>query len=328
MDDWSRQQALRAVWMSFIGGNTQTQIAQTLGCSQAKVHRLIAQALEEGLVRLEIAERPRQTLELENRFIERYGLRNCLVVPIPEEASAADERAMEAVGTIAGRYLGTLLADDTVSQIGVGMGRTIAVAVAAMPALNRPGLAIVAISGSLTRRLTANPFDVIQAFQSRTKGDGYFLPVPYFARSLDEKRVLHSQESVQELMQRAVRSDLFFVGVGSLEPNGHLSRTGMISEEERLDLLSRGAVGDLMGRFVDIDGELVPSALGDLAVGLHHEDIRGKRIVSLAAGLSKAQATLAVLRSRVVTDMVLDEPLANRIRELEEQEIRRENDHG
>ena len=56
--DWTTDMAIRAAWMSFVGGATQGEIATRLGISNAKVHRLIAHAQRTGLVRFQIAGRP------------------------------------------------------------------------------------------------------------------------------------------------------------------------------------------------------------------------------------------------------------------------------
>ena len=52
----------------------------------------------------------------------------------------------------------------------------------------------------------------------RTGGEGYFLPVPYFAESLEERDMFLGQRSVQDLLALARQSDVFVVGIGSIEP--------------------------------------------------------------------------------------------------------------
>ncbi len=203
-----------------------------------------------------------------------------------------------------------ILGAGDIAQIGVGMGRTLKAAVMAMPRIAREDLAIVSISGSLTRKLSANPYDVVQHMVERTGGEGYYLPVPYLAATVAEKEIFLSQPSVQELLARARRSDTFVVGIGSLENEGHLVRMGLISPEEQVSLRNAGAVGDLMGRFIDIDGKVVPVNLGEQAVGLPFEDVQGARVLALAGGVSKTAATLSALRTGVITDLVVDEALA------------------
>lgn len=302
--------AVRAAWLSFVGGRTQGEIAQRLGVSAAKVHRLIAQAQRDGLVRFHIEGRPAACLQLEEQFVRRFELNNCVIAPDLSGERNSEEQQIGAVGAAAGQFLAGLLAAADIQQIGVGMGRTLAAAVSAMPKIARPDLRVVSISGSLMQKLSANPYDVVQQLAERCGGEGYFLPVPYFARDVAERDMFLAQPSVQELLRLARGSDVFVVGIGSLESGGHLVSRRIITPRDQETLTRAGAVGDLMGRFLNIDGELVHCALGNCAVGLHYHDVRGARVVALAAGASKAAATLSALRAGVVSDLIIDETLA------------------
>jgi len=310
-DDWTKYLAIRAAWLSFVGGRTQGEIADQLGVSPAKVHRLIAHAQKTGMVKFRIEGRPLECLELEDTLTRNFELGSCIVAP---DLGAADqETSIRAIAGVAAEVLTNFLTSETIGRVGVGMGRTLKAAVEELPKISRPELEIISISGSLTRSLAANPYDVVQKVQERTGGVGYYLPVPYFAESPAEKSVFLGQSSVQGLLDRARGSDLFVVGIGSIENEGHLIERGIISKDEQADLIKIGAVSDLMGRFLDKNGVQAPVQLGDCAVGLHYEDVRGARILALAGGTSKASATLAALRTGVITDLIVDENLARAV---------------
>ncbi|MEM9633175.1 MAG: sugar-binding domain-containing protein [Pseudomonadota bacterium] len=307
-DDWTSYMAIRAAWLSFVGGRTQGEIAAQLGVSPAKVHRLIAHAQKAGYVKFQVDGRPKECLELEEELAHNFKLKNCIIAP--DLGGGDDESALRAVAVSASQFLTGLLTGANVKRLGVGMGRTLTASVEALPKIARSDLEIMSICGSLTRTLAANPYDIIQKMQERTGGVGYYLPVPYFAENQDEKAMFLTQRSVQDLMERARQSDAFLVGIGSVENEGHLVQRGMISKQEQEDLMSGGAVSDLMGRFLTIEGELAPDSLGDCAVGLHFDEVRGSRVIALVGGESKVDATLAALRTGVITDLVADETLA------------------
>ncbi|MES0880434.1 sugar-binding transcriptional regulator [Roseibium sp. SCP14] len=307
-DDWTSYMAIRAAWLSFVGGRTQGEIAAQLGVSPAKVHRLIAHAQKAGYVKFQVDGRPKECLELEEELADNFKLKNCIIAP--DLGGGDDESALRAVAVSASQFLTGLLTGANVKRLGVGMGRTLTASVEALPKIARSDLEIMSICGSLTRTLAANPYDIIQKMQERTGGVGYYLPVPYFAENQDEKAMFLTQRSVQDLMARARQSDAFLVGIGSVENEGHLVQRGMISKQEQEDLMSGGAVSDLMGRFLTIEGELAPDPLGDCAVGLHFDEVRGSRVIALVGGESKVDATLAALRTGVITDLVADETLA------------------
>ncbi|PTW62511.1 DNA-binding transcriptional regulator LsrR (DeoR family) [Breoghania corrubedonensis] len=309
-DDWTTYLAIRAAWLSFVGGCTQGEIASRLDISPAKVHRLIAYAQRAGHIRFHIEGRPLECLEYEETFARAFGLNHCIVAPDLGTGVQDEGAAIRSVGAAAGNLLAQVLASSGIRQIGVGMGRTLKAAVAAMPRISREDLSIVSISGSLTSRLSANPYDVVQLLAERSGGEGYYLPVPYLATTVAEKEMFLQQPSVQELLARARRSDTFVVGIGSISDDGHLRRMNLISRDEQRALQKLGAVGDLMGRFIDIDGAAVPAVLSEQAVGLGFEEVRGARVLALSGGVSKTAATLSALRTGVITDLVIDEALA------------------
>ena len=75
----------------------------------------------------------------------------------------------------------------------------------------------MSLLGSLTRRATANPFDVIYRFAERTGGAGYFLPAPFIVDSVDDAEVLRGQRLVQSVLDLAARTDLVLIGIGNLQ---------------------------------------------------------------------------------------------------------------
>ena len=123
---------------------------------------------------------------------------------MPTASRAAPRtRGFRSLGSAAALYLHQYLEQHAKCSIGVGHGRTLAAVADALPKLARPQSQFVSILGSLTRRSTANPFDVIYRFAERTGGAGYFVPAPFFVDSVDDAEVLRSQRVVQDVLGRA-----------------------------------------------------------------------------------------------------------------------------
>ncbi|WP_310618672.1 sugar-binding transcriptional regulator [Flexibacterium corallicola] len=320
-EDWTTSLAIRAAWLSFIGRSTQGEIAERLGVSPAKVHRLISHAQKQGLIKFYIDARPSECMELEQELAQALGLKNCFIAPNLGSADyGSSDSPFAAVASFAGQYLNSLLSAPSVKRIGVGMGRTLKATIEAMPGLQRPDLEIVSISGSLTRRLSANPYDVVQQLQSVVGGEGFYLPVPYLAESIEERDNYLSHRSVQELLGKAKKSDLFVVGIGSVEADGHLVKHRLINEEELEELTGTVACSDLVGRFLDVDGSPVETSLNQKSVGLGPEDLKGARVVAISGGVGKAKATIGAARAGTITDLVIDECLAKAMLALLNQE--------
>ncbi|MTI17216.1 MarR family transcriptional regulator [Rhodobacteraceae bacterium RKSG542] len=303
--------------MSFIGRSTQGEIAARLGVSPAKVHRLIASAQKQGLIKFYVDARPNECLELESHLAQELGISNCFIAP--DVSASSEQSPFASVASFAGQYLHSLLSGGSVDRIGVGMGRTLKAMVEAMPRLQRSDLEIISISGSLTRRLSANPYDVVQQLQSTVGGEAYYLPVPYLAESTEERDTFLAQRAVQDLLSKARSADLFVVGIGSVEEEGHLIQRRLVSRDESKELAKSTACSDICGRFVDINGKESSVSLNQKAVGLHYKDIQQARVIAVAGGEGKATATLAATRTGAITDLIIDEGIAKELASLLQQ---------
>lgn len=301
--------ASRAAWLSYIGGLRQEDIAARLGISRVKVNRLIALAHKRGMVRTFVEGAAVECVALENDIRRRYGLEFCEVVP-----QVGDEPLpLPALANGGARFLMRALERQDLSVVGVGHGRTLAAAIDALPNLPRPHIRFVSLLGCLTRNSAANPFDVIHRLTERAGAESYFMPVPFFADSVEDKEVLLAQKSVRDVFELARSAQLSLVGVGELGPRAHMLETGMITPAEYRELAAAGAAGEILGQFVDDEGRPVAVDLNQRAIGLPIEALAGKEVVAIAGGKGKARALRAVLRSGAVTGLITDEATAERM---------------
>src|SRR6218665_3836855 len=157
--DAERGLAIRAAWLAYVGGYTQEAIAERLAISRGKVQRLVASAMENGLVKFFVEGVPAECMALEDELMRRCGLRRCVVVP-DMGGPGQPESTIAALAVAAARYLHRLLGKGDLPTVGIGHGRTLAAMVERLPSLQLPGTRFVSVLGSLTRRSSANPYDV------------------------------------------------------------------------------------------------------------------------------------------------------------------------
>lgn len=310
--DSEQSLSLRAAWLAYVGGYTQEQIAERLGVSRIKVQRLIAAAMHDGLVKFWVEGVPADCMALEDELMKAFRLKRCVVVP---STSDDDEPGTEINGlaVAASRTLCRALEGGALKTVGVGHGRTLAAMVDRMPRLHLPDTRFVSLLGSLTRSSAANPYDVIAKLAERTGGECFFLPVPFIADSGADAAVLRAQSGVQHVFEMIRECELCVVGVGELGPNTHLQRSHSVTLDERKRLTQLGAVGEVAGRFVKADGSLVDTEMNGRAVGASLDDLRGRDVLAVAGGKYKADAIRAVLRSGVLTALIVDEATAQQV---------------
>ena len=311
--------ATRAAWLSFIGGYTQGEVAKRLAVSPVKAHRLIQLAQQQGMVKIFIEGEPARCVALEEQLASKFNLSSCLIAPSDHMNADDNEANFNEVGAGAARFFYNLLNQLPHSScVGIGKGRSLSALAERLPKINRSDLTFASVSGSFTRKFSANRLNVVQQFVERTGGEGYFMPVPYLARDDQEHEMLMAQASVQFSLNLARNANLYLVGIGGLKTNHYLHSVGLVTDNDLEELRSAGAVCDLIGSFYDIWGNLVDHPLNGHGLGINAAEMAGKRVVAVAGGLDKELALLGALRSGLITDLVMGETTAEKLVSLME----------
>ena len=312
---------VRAAWLYWVAGLTQEETASRLGLHRTRVNRLLSDARDRGLVSISIEHGAARDLAVEQSIVDAYGLDFCLVTPPVGFASpSADPTVADAQGLIARRAVGNAAASFLKGQlargpiiVGVGWGRTIEQMALQLAGIRNEHARFVSLMGSLTRNSASNPFEVVQALAARTGGEGHFLPVPFIADTAADRDVLMSQLSVAEPLHLARSADLYLISVGELGPHAFLRRQNMMSQSELDSARARGAVSDSLGKLFDRDGRMVEHELNHRTLALDITLLRGRRVVLLGAGLEKAHSIASLLRSGLVSALIIDGDTAGRL---------------
>ena len=199
---------------------------------------------------------------------------------------------------------------EEIGAVGFGHGRTLAAAVNGLPLLQRPGLKLVSLLGSLTRGAATNPYDVIFRLADRTGGTGYYVPAPFFCNSETDRAVFVAQREVRAVLDLASQAEVMVVGIGAPDRDRGMIDAGMVTLPERDALEDAHAAGEILGTFVDANGQVLDVEINRRAIAPRLDDLRGKEVVAIAGGPNKVDAIDAVLRAGIVTHLVTDEQTA------------------
>jgi DNA-binding transcriptional regulator LsrR (DeoR family) len=300
---------LQAAWLYHVGQLSQEEVSQRLGISRFKVLRLLADARDQGLVRVSLEHETSVTLKLAQRLTDAFGLTEVQVAPTP--GGAADPVfARRAVGIVAARMLGRFAKTEGTVTIGLGWGRTLAAMAHGLTGLRNPNLQFVSLMGTMSRTAQTSPFDVCVRLAALTQGTAVFLPAPFLTDSEADCRVILGQRLVRETLDLARSARHAIIGLGECTPDALLYTSGILTTQDVDALQKAGAVADSTGKFFCADGSLADTDLNRRAPSIGLEDLRRQDVTLLSAGLAKTAATLAVLRAGFVDRLILDEGLA------------------
>ncbi len=297
---------VRAAWLHYGAGLTQTEVAARLGASTVRAHRLIARANKLGLVRVHIEGEIAACVALEEKICARYGLEFCEVAPDLDEGPLP----LRALSLIGSRFLEGALTGDEHDIIGFGHGRTLSACVHALPQLPKPRAKLVSLLGGLTHRLAATPYDVIHRLAERTGAEAYVLPLPIYCNSAEDRAVLLEQRGVRRVLDMGVAATLRIVGVGALEPDSSPCATGMVEAEELMEARRAGGVGEVLGHIFSLEGQQIECPLSARALSMSAPEIGAQKTVAIAGGKVKIDAIRAALASGHIKGLLTDERTA------------------
>jgi DNA-binding transcriptional regulator LsrR (DeoR family) len=302
----------RIAYGSYIDGRTQEEIAQEFGLSRPKVQRLLERARQSGIVDIHIEAPPGLNLELESRLVDTFRLNAAIVSP--SHTDPATQR--EAVARSAAKFLERRLGDGMV--VAVGHGRD----TGEVPRFFRPTRRIdvvfaSAMGGSPRVDNPTNPNGIATSLADRSGGRAESLYAPAYVENAEMRDRLLEQEAVAHTLSVAARADLALVGIGGTDDECTMVRSGCLSLDEIARLRSAGAVGDVLGNYVDARGTLIVAPHSQRLIALSVEDLlRVDLVVAVVSEVEKPLAILGALRAGVIDVLIVDEGNARAVLEL------------
>jgi DNA-binding transcriptional regulator LsrR (DeoR family) len=297
----------RVAWYYYVGGLTQQEIADKLAITRLRVNKIVGQARADGSVHIDIKLPLAHCVALEERLKAHFGLVDAAVVPAIDN----NDDQQRVIGEAAGAMLDPLLIDG--QGIGVGWGRTLSAAIKRLTPRRHSRAWVATLMGGLTRGSGTNTFEVSTEFARVLGAECYYVAAPIYFPSSESRTTLLTHYGLAEAMRRAKVADIALVSCGDLSSRSLLATTQIVSESLP-ELRRAGAVGDLLGVFLDAEGEAVEHPLNQRVMALPLSDLKAIPSSILASGgLHKAPIVKAILRAGYVKRVITDEQVAEAI---------------
>lgn len=290
---------------------SQQEIADQLGVSRSLIALYLKRAREQNIVRIQIVNPQDMCEDLAFALQGLGGLRSVHVIPNP----TAGELILRSLGGAVARFLEQRLQDGDL--VGLGWGRAIMEAVNLSAPARPRRIEVVPLLGesSFTGSYTQMNQIVLQMGRAYS-GQPYFLLAPLMVGSQTLRDALLADEIAQPVAERWNRLTVACIGIGALPPvHGQVVYLGEANVGE---YVARGAVGDIVARHFSLLGSQIYTPLDDRIIAIGLEQLRSAyTVVAAAGGIEKTQAILGALRTRLITDLFLDQELAQSVlREL------------
>lgn len=276
--------------------------------TRTKVLRMLAASRLDGTVQIRVISKHSHCVDLERRLEKKYGLERAIIVPMPQKA----DMVPEIIGAVLGEYLTDVLKENM--TIGLGWGKTLSACLPSIPQQAHAGVSVVSLLGGLTRVSTFNPSEFAWRLGDRLSAESYLIAAPVYAPDERTREALLTHPGIKEVFRRSENLDLAIVSVGDLSPTSTFISYGLLEKEEMSSLQRAGAIGDILCRFINADGEIIDHEVNRRVVSADPRALRSARKVVLASGgwqkLAVFRAAMKLLSPHVI---LTDELVAERL---------------
>lgn len=310
-------QAIEAARLYYQSGQSQHEVAETLGISRPTVSKLLQHASEAGFVRITIHDPRDDQSTLAEILRTRYGLSEVRVTASPGNGDLHTLR--QNIGAAGARLLEALVRDG--DSIGVEWSNSIhAMAQALQPQLRR-GIEIVQLRGSETKaRQGLNEAETINMICRAFQAGGHILPLPAVFDNLETKNLVERESHIRRVLERGRHCRIAVFTVGVPDETSVLFSSGFFSAAEVAQLTQR-SVGGICARFVDKHGRICLPDLNNRTVGISLPDLRHKeQRLLIAGGEDKVRAIHVALRYGYANHLVTDAVAARLLLKLADEE--------
>lgn len=293
-------------------GLTQQDISERLMLSRPKVSRLLKQAEELGIVKINILTQPGDHTDLEDGLESKYGLKEAVVVEVSEAHS--QNAVSREVGAAAAEYFARAVIDPCV--IGISWGTTLHAMVDAIHAMDCRHSQVVQLIGGLGKpESEAHATYILRRLVAQIGSKLSILNVPGIVDNTIVKEAVLGDSHVRETFKIFSKIEIAFVGIGVPTQDSVVMRDGTIlSQNQMQGLLKKGAIGDICLRYFDQQGQAIKSDVDDRVIGITLDELKKiDRVVGVTGGPDKEMVIRAALTGKLVNVIITDQFSAQKL---------------
>lgn len=248
---------------------------------------------------------------LEQELSSVLKLGQTIVIPGDSDTDSAVRKEL---GRVAAGVLTRLLKEP--STVAVSGGSTMA-RMAASVTEAAPHTLVVPARGALGEQVEYQANTIAAVLAGKLGGKYRLLHIPDAVSDQALTALLNSDANIRSVAEVVGRADILVYGVGQAEDMA--IRRGL-SPEVIAKVLQRGAVGEALGDYCTLTGEIVHSTA---SVGLRLTDLIGiSQRIMIAGGVNKAAAIVAVANASGGGILVTDETAARSIQMIIHHQIK------
>lgn len=296
----ARQQLLaRLAHEYFVEGMSKVALAKASELSRFQVAALLQEAQDTGVVRIAITT---PSPDMDHHLARILGVKE--IVTVGTEHWPADRTS---VARATAHAVESRLGQEC-SSLGISWSRTLQLAARMLPPL--PETDVIQLAGALA---TEEAEEVPQFFSGLTCRSTWPLWAPLV---VPDAISLKQSPEVSVALKRADDLDVAVFAIGGWGPTSS-TVWHRVSPELAEQATQSGAVGEVSGHLLDLQGQPVKTGVADMVVAASLDQLAAaNHRVATAMGQDRALGVLAAIRHGLVDTLVCDAPLRHELARL------------
>lgn len=303
----------KVAWFYYKEKLTQQDISARVNISRQKVQRFLEKARDLEIVRFQIKNPYANLLSIESELIEKYSLKDSVVVPYLSDGDNLLRRSFAKAGA---SYLERIISQHNNSIVGLGWGNTTAYLADYFdsPPI-KTKVEVVSLIGNLMTNVAMNPYIIAEKIANKLDAPFYNIWAPAITQSKERAEIFKSEPWINCVLQKASKANIILFSVGEVSPSASLFKMGYLSSDELKRLREKGAVGDILSRFFNAQGDLVDDEIHERVISIPIDKLRdtGKIVIGIAGGPLKLNAIQGALNGKYINVLITDEETAQKL---------------
>lgn len=304
---YSNKEMVRASYYYYKLGMTQEDIAKKMNTSRQRINRIIKSALDQGIVKIDIVDRYKGNIELEERLERKFNLQQAIVI------SAMKERLITNLGQAGASYLESIIKKDDI--IGFTGGNTISEVAKNLSHNEDLNISAVQLVGGMNIAFTnMSPEEITRTIAKKLGGKAYIPYAPVIVENEETKKALMADHSLSSIFDYMKKAKIFMVGIGELNENTKLYIEDEFNKQYTEHLLSHGGVGDIGFRWFNRNGQPIENQYNTRTIGFDVlKDREDTRVIGISGGQNKIEAIRGALAGSYIDVLITDIDVAEEL---------------
>ncbi|WP_226036100.1 sugar-binding transcriptional regulator [Aquibacillus saliphilus] len=292
----------KIAWKYYNEGLTQNEIAESLNLSRMKVIKFLEKAKTNNIVQFKVNLDKSYNMDLQNEIKEKYELSDIYIVP------SSTQNIADSLKIAAAQYIEDRITRDT--MINIGYGEAVSKTLGNLNISTKYKVTFVSLSGGV-KFYMPTAINTYSDYYTNPNYTHYIMPSPLMVSTENLAQEMLDEKPIKEISQMIPHSTITVVGIGALNEKATLVKEGYLNLNDMEILKSKGAVGDLLSQFYDIDGNVLQIDLHKKLISTEISMLKSlNHVVAVAGGIKKREAIIGALKGGYIDVLITDESVA------------------